>query len=79
MGSRPDHSGTVCGRSLQERHGGELLLVVLPQRLQHANPRLHFLLAGGACEVGPLLGGNGKHVSMGAGPAGRGGGGGGGS
>ena len=49
---------------------------MLPQRLQHANPRLHFLLAGGACEVGPLLGGNGKHVSVGAGPAGRGGGGG---
>ena len=46
---------------------------MLPQRLQHANPRLHFLLAGGACEVGPLLGGNGKHVSVGAGPGRRGG------
>ena len=42
--------------------------MVLPQRLQHANPQLHFLLAGGTCEVGPLLGGNGKHVRVGAGP-----------
>ena len=44
--------------------------MVLPQRLQHANPRLHFLLAGGTCEVGPLLSGNGKHVRVGAGPGG---------
>ena len=58
---------TVGGRGLWEGHRGDLL-VVLAQRLQHANPRLHLLLAGGTSEVGPLLSGDGKHVRMSTGP-----------
>ena len=67
-----ERSGRVGMRELQEGHRGGLLLVVLPQRLQHANPRLHLLLAGGSSEVGPLLCGDGQHVGMGAGPGRRG-------